>query len=268
MSNSPRRSDTTPRVHEIAADLRNRIDAGEFVAGSKLPSTRILSEHYEISPQAIARVIALLKADGIVEGRQGAGVFVRSWQPLVYRPQGEFRRRPPTVDVFMSLLQAEGRDGEQIIEVDTEIPDEEVRRRLQLDPKVPVAVRRRTSYVDGQAFATDDSYVPLSIVEGTEWMFNGSVERGTNAVLAELGYELVEALDEIYIRAPKVAEVERLSLPAGTPVADLITTGHTATGRPIQVTSCILPGDRHVIVYERKKYPLDDAEGHTEGGAE
>ncbi|MFJ3533794.1 GntR family transcriptional regulator [Streptomyces sp. NPDC090132] len=253
MPNRSRQADTTPRVHEIAADLRTRIDAGEFTPGTKLPSTRLLSAHYEISAQAIARVIALLKADGVVEGRQGAGVFVRAWAPLVYRPQSEFRKKPPTVDIWTNLLTAEGRDGEQTIEVDVLVPDQSIRERLQLRPDELTAVRRRTSFVDGKAFATDDSYVRLTTVEGSEWMTPASVERGTNQVLAELGHELVQALDELYVRMPKPAEADRLSLSVGTPLAELITTGHDTEGRPVQVTTCLLPGDRNVIVYERTK---------------
>ena len=254
------RPDTTPRIHEIAADLRTRIDAGEFRPGDKLPSTRVLSEHYTISAQAIARVISLLKADGLVEGRQGAGVFVRTWRPLVYRPQSEFRRKPPTVDIFTNLLESEGRDGSQTIVVETCIPEEPIRRRLRLADGERVAVRRRTSYVDNdEPFATDDSYVPFKLVDGSEWMTAGSVERGTNQVLAELGHKLEQALDEIYIRMPRPAEVKRLRLAIGTPVAELISTGHDREGFPVQVTSCILPGDRHVIVYERSAR-LEDGE--------
>ena len=84
-------------------------------------------------------------------------------------------------------------------------------------------------------------------------MHDGSIERGTNQVLAELGYELVEAIDEIYIRMPKPDETERLALSEGTPVAELISTAHDASGRPIQVTVCVLPGDRQKIVYQRIK---------------
>lgn len=214
----------------------------------------MLAEHYVISGQAIARVIALLKGDGVVEGRQGAGVFVRAWAPLVYRPQSEFRRKPPTVDIYTSLLDSEGRAGRQSIEVDVVIPEESIRRRLQLAEGELVAARRRTSYVDGdEPFATDDSFVPLKLVEGSEWMTEETIDRGTNQVLAELGAELVQALDEIYLRMPKPAEVERLKLPTGTPVAELISTNHDSDGCPVQVTVCLLPGDRHVIVYERTK---------------
>ncbi|MET9016892.1 GntR family transcriptional regulator [Streptomyces olivaceoviridis] len=255
MQKRSHRHDTTPRVNEIAADLRSRIDAGEFPPGTKLPSTRMLAAHYEISGQAIARVVALLKADGVVEGKQGAGVFVRKWEPLVYRPQSEFKRLPPNVDVFTNLLSGEDRDGSQTIAVSTELPDEAVRARLQLAEGELVAVRRRTSFVDGEPYGTDDSFVALRLVEGSDWMREGSVERGTNAVLAELGHELVKALDEIYVRMPKPAETERLALSPGTPVAELISTGHDAEGKPVQVTVCLLRGDRHVIIYERERYP-------------
>lgn len=255
------RPSTAPRVHEIAANLRSRIDAGEFAPDGKLPSTRDLSTHYDISPQAIARVVALLKADGVVEGRQGKGVFVRVWQPLAYRPQSEFRAKAPSVDIWTSLLSAEGRDGEQTIEVTREVPTEAVRRRLQLAEGELVAVRRRTSYVDGHPWSTDDSYVRLPVVEESEWMTPGSVERGTNQVLAELGHELVESLDELYVRMPRPEEAERLALGIGTPLAELITTGHDSDGRPVQVTICLLPGDRNVIVYERMRRHAQEEDG-------
>ncbi|WP_069874477.1 GntR family transcriptional regulator [Streptomyces malaysiensis] len=250
---------TTPRIHEIADDLRVRIGDDEFaVAGGKLPSTRMLSEHYGISPQAIARVIAILKAEGTVWSQQGKGVFARAWNPLVYRPQSEFKDRAPDLDVFKALLGAEGRDGEQTInEVLTMPAEEPIRRRLQLKEGEVVALRRRTSVVDGHPFFTDDSYVPLHLVDGSDWMYEGNIERGTNQVLAELGHELVTALDEIYTRMPQPAEMPRLNLRAGnlTPVFELISTAHDRERRPVQVTTMLMPADRNVIVYERKRYP-------------
>lgn len=241
-------------AQQIADDLRALIDTGKLQPGDRLPRTRELVEQYGVTGETVRQAVIKLKATGLVTSRQGAGVYVREWQPLVYRPQSEFRRLPPEVDVFTDLLSSEDRDGTQTIEVSTEQPSEAVRARLQLPKGEPVAVRRRTSFVDGEPFGTDDSFVSLRFVKGSEWMHEGSVERGTNMVLAELGHELVRALDEIYVRMPRPAETERLALGPGTPVAELITTGHNRDGRPIQVTSCLLRGDRHVIVYERQKH--------------
>ncbi|GAA1001025.1 hypothetical protein GCM10009555_104940 [Acrocarpospora macrocephala] len=38
--------------------------------------------------------------------------------------------------------------------------------------------------------------------------------------------------------------------PAGTPIAERIRTGYDASGRPVRVMVSVLPGDRHVMVYE------------------
>jgi GntR family transcriptional regulator len=242
-------------AQEIADDMRALIDSGELKPGDRLPLTRELTERYAVTGETVRQAIIKLKSAGLVRSRQGSGVYVRAWQPLVYRPQAEFRKKLPNVDVFRSLLDSEGREGSQTIEMETLLPDEPVRRRLQLEEGEPVALRRRTSFVDGEPFYTDDSYVRLSLVEGSEWMTEGSVERGTNQVLAELGHELIEALDEIYTRMPRPHEVERLGLDPKNPlpVAELVSTAHDRAGQPIQVTINILPSDRHVLVYERTR---------------
>jgi GntR family transcriptional regulator len=245
------------KTQQVADDLRARIKSGALAPGEKLPSTKNLAAEYGVSEESIRLAVKDLKATGDVEGKWGKGVFVRSWEPLVYRPQSEFKDKTPELDVFKALLNAEGRDGEQTIEVLTVPAEEPVRRRLQMEEGELVAVRRRTSIVNGEPFFTDDSYVPLKLVEGSEWMSAGTVERGTNQVLAELGHELVTALDEVYIRMPQAADLPRLALDASNPIPvfELISTGHDQDSRPVQVTLMLMPAHKNVLVYERKKYP-------------
>ncbi|MFJ5122970.1 GntR family transcriptional regulator [Kitasatospora sp. NPDC088548] len=262
-------ADSRARWEWVYDDLKRRIDQHELAPGDQVPGELQLAEQHKVSRQTVRTALQRLQHEGLInEGKGRLGRTVREWRPLVYRPQSEFRRKPPTVDIYTQLLQDEGRDGTQTIEVGVVLPDEAVRQRLQLSQGEPVGYRRRTSYVDGVPFATDDSYVPLRIVEGSEWMVPGSVERGTNQVLAELGYELVESLDEIYPRLPQAAELERLALPPGTPMAELISTGHDREGRPVQVTICLLPGDRHVIVYERNRRAEETEPETKEAAAE
>lgn len=245
------------KTQQVADDLRSRIQSKQLAPGEQLPSTRNLAKEYGVSEESIRIAIRSLKASGDVVGRWGKGVYVRSWEPLVYRPQSEFRDKEPDLDVFRALLNAEDRDGEQVIEVLTMQAEEPVRRRLQLDEGERVAVRRRTSYLEGEPFFTDDSYVPLKFVEGSEWMSEETVARGTNQVLAELGHELVTALDEIYARMPKEAEMSRLELDSSNPIPvfDLISTAHDREKRPVQTTFLLLPAHKHLLVYERKRFP-------------
>lgn len=85
-----------------------------------------------------------------------------------------------------------------------------------------------------------------------------------NEVMAEQGYGQVRALDEFYVRMPTPGEVRRLELGPGTPVVYHIVTGVTDDDMPVRVVLNVLPGDRHVIVYERAKPHAtdpDDPEG-------
>jgi GntR family transcriptional regulator len=102
---------------------------------------------------------------------------------------------------------------------------------------------------------TDDSYVPLRLVDGTDWMTPGNVARGTNKVLAELGHELVRAVDELRPRFTTEVENERLGLGAGGSVhaIELISTGFDRDDMPVQVTVLTLPGPRNTVVYERHR---------------
>lgn len=63
----------------------------------------------------------------------------------------------------------------------------------------------------------------------------------------------MRAVDELYIRMPTPDEAARLALGPGTPVAYHVATGFTQAGRPVRVAVTVLPGDRHVITYERHR---------------
>jgi len=60
----------------VVSQLRKRFTAGEFARGDKLPTESQLSAEYKVSRTVIREAIATLAADGLVEARQGAGVFV------------------------------------------------------------------------------------------------------------------------------------------------------------------------------------------------
>lgn len=122
-------------------------------------------------------------------------------------------------------------------------------------------VRRRVRSLDGEPYYINDTYFPLELVDGSEIMSPADIARGANRVLAELGHEQVRALDELYVRMPTPDEVYRLKLGPGTPVAVYIITGITEQAGPVRVAINILPGDRHVIAWERHRPEPETGEG-------
>lgn len=244
-----------PKHRQIADELRGRINRGELEPGDMLPSEAALCEQYGVSRTTVRAALSSLAHEGLVTSESGRGSFVRQRRHLIYRPQAEFRPRPasPEMDQFMTEHTAEGREPSQTIEVAIVTPPREVARRLEQDEDAVTVVRRRVRSLDGEPYFINDSYFPLELVDNSEIMSPTDIARGANRVLAELGYDQVRALDEVYVRMPTPDEVHRLKLGPGTPVAMHIITGITTEGKPARVVVNILPGDRHVIAWERQR---------------
>ncbi len=61
---------------QIAADLTERIKAGEYKPGEQLPTYATLASLYSVSRATIAIVIRLLRDRGVIVGIPGRGTFV------------------------------------------------------------------------------------------------------------------------------------------------------------------------------------------------
>jgi GntR family transcriptional repressor for pyruvate dehydrogenase complex len=65
-----------PKLSEtVAAALRQRLADGTLGVGEKLPTESRLTQEFGVSRTVIREALAALAADGLVEARQGAGVF-------------------------------------------------------------------------------------------------------------------------------------------------------------------------------------------------
>ncbi|TRL39729.1 MULTISPECIES: FadR/GntR family transcriptional regulator [Rhizobium] len=70
----------------ISSALRQQLTAGAFRAGDRLPSESALTREYGVSRTVVREAIAILRADGLVEARKGAGVFALEMKPAEERP--------------------------------------------------------------------------------------------------------------------------------------------------------------------------------------
>ncbi|OHV82694.1 FadR/GntR family transcriptional regulator [Rhizobium sp. LCM 4573] len=63
-------------VSQVGESLRQAISSGQYSPGDKLPSEVELTETHHVSRTVIREAVAALRSDGLVEVRQGAGIFV------------------------------------------------------------------------------------------------------------------------------------------------------------------------------------------------
>lgn len=64
------------RAEEVAAVLRERIATGRLRPGDRAPSTRAIMRDHGVAMATASRVLALLRADGLVDSRPGSGSVV------------------------------------------------------------------------------------------------------------------------------------------------------------------------------------------------
>lgn len=63
-------------VSRVGENLRAAIRGGQYAPGDKLPSEVELTETLGVSRTVVREAVAALRSDGLVEVRQGAGIFV------------------------------------------------------------------------------------------------------------------------------------------------------------------------------------------------
>lgn len=75
----PRRASPLPkyRYEQIADDLEARIESGEFLPGSKLPSRAELKAYYDVTGPVVDKSMMILRVKGLTETLAGVGVFVK-----------------------------------------------------------------------------------------------------------------------------------------------------------------------------------------------
>jgi DNA-binding FadR family transcriptional regulator len=72
------------RYRQVAGKIAKKIFSGEYCVGDRLPSERQLAGSFSIGRPVLREALIALELSGLVEVRQGAGIFVKSRtnQPL------------------------------------------------------------------------------------------------------------------------------------------------------------------------------------------
>ena len=72
---------TRPVWRQVAAIVQARITDGTYPAGAKVPSVVELSTEFGVAASTAQKVLAHLKAEGLVRAEVGLGTFVADQPP-------------------------------------------------------------------------------------------------------------------------------------------------------------------------------------------
>jgi GntR family transcriptional regulator len=109
--------DTTSRVpiyRQLMDQIRQGVARGRLRPGSRLPSVRVLSRDLIVNPNTVARAYTELEREGVLNTRQGLGVFVAE-------PQAELsaaarrERLAHALDLFLTEAVHLGFSADEVI---------------------------------------------------------------------------------------------------------------------------------------------------------
>jgi len=145
----------------VASLLNKEIETGELNPGARLPTEQQLAEKFGVSRNVVREAIAQLRADGVVEARQGVGAFVLAPEQ---RAAIRIDREALKLDTNMERLF-------------------ELRRILETESAALAAVRRDQSHLDAIKAALDRMGGEERWEEGSidaDLLFHREIARATN----------------------------------------------------------------------------------------
>jgi GntR family transcriptional regulator len=147
-----------PLHHQVYADLKASLDAGEFAVGERLPPERELARLYGCSLITIRRALDELSREGRLGRHQGRGTFVLA--PRLDRDIGEAMS-------FTEEMQRRGLDPEtRLLAARPEAAGETVARALQLEPGSPTLYLERLRLAGGEPLLLEMVHLPAERFPG------------------------------------------------------------------------------------------------------
>jgi DNA-binding GntR family transcriptional regulator len=235
-----------PKYAQVVAEIKRRIERGAYPPGSLLPSEHQLVAEFGVSRPTIVRALSALRLDGWIDTQQGKGSFVRGRPALA-----DAERTRPAHDV-MEL--SENELSGQLVQAGVKLAPRHITSLLGLEPGARAFVRQRLLTDDGEPVELVSAWFPLELAQGTGLASADLLDESIRQHLAaRKKIRLDHAVEQITARHPSGEEAELLGIAADAPVLSVIVTAYDATGRPIQVSDLVLPGQRHEI---RDAYPF------------
>lgn len=240
----------------VAEDLMTRIAAGEFPAGSRLPTEPQLMAHYGVSSTTARSAVRMLSTLGMVETRHGSGTYVIERQTLrINATQTEDLDRRAGVtsqDSWSTDVLAAGRKPGQ--EFECKIVPAGVRHADLFEVQVdsPLVLRQCWRSVDGIAASVESGYYPQWLtVAVPELALPHDIVQGTTSFLAEQGYPMLWHQDHLSARPPTREEIDFFRPPVGMSVLVRLRISYDRRGgRVLRIMETAYRSDMHEVVYD------------------
>jgi GntR family transcriptional regulator len=231
---------------QIAAQLRARIQRGDWAAGERLPSIPAIAQMYGVAKQTVQRTIDQLRIEGLLITKPGSGTFVRGTRRRLNRLS---RGRYGVQRGYHADLAARYR--QQLVEVGRSPAPAEVADAFGVSEGTELVVRRHLVRTQDAPVETGASWLLPRDAAGTDLERMQAFGRPLYQEVEEVtGRRYATATDQVTARLPTREEAEILQIRPDTPVLHLLHVAYDPEHRPIEVAVATWPGPMTALTEE------------------
>ena len=138
-----------------------------------------------------------------------------------------------------------------LISVEQRPADAEISALLDVPAGTMTIHRLQHMFAGDRVTQIQQTWLPLSLAEGTPLTSTGKIVGGVYRALAGLGRPPASAREIVTSRMPWRDEAEVLRLEIGSPVLTVTRVTVDRAGTPLTVTQAVMVGDRVQLVYDQ-----------------
>ncbi|MFI5987321.1 GntR family transcriptional regulator [Streptomyces sp. NPDC051555] len=232
----------------VAAAFRTLITSGEWAVDFRLPSRAVLGEQYGVGENVIRRAQELLITEGLLEGRPGAGTYVRAPQERLHMLRCPAPGYPsaPLAPAGISTWDAQST---------AKLPaPADIAARLQIRPGQH-CVRTEYEFLDAarRPVMSSTSWEPMSITGKSAVVLpDGGPFAGRSVVdrMAHLGIAVVRATERTQPIQTDRDQAQQLGVPVGSLATWIERTYYDSDDRPVETADLVIPADRWTVDYD------------------
>lgn len=233
-------SSRIPLYYQVENVLREKIVAGSFAPGERLPTESNLIEQFGVSRITVRQALSALADEGLIERRQGSGTFVAQRKARRHKFDGEAHLTGSLDELIEMGLELDVK----VLEMNRIEAEKNEAELLGVKVGTPVYRLKRRRNQNGKAHSLITSFLPADIGEQLtdEELNSGAI---LQTIEKRLGYRLLEArqLIKAELADPFIAEL--LDLRVGSALLSVERTVYTTAGKPIEYVQTIYRGDTH-----------------------
>ena len=234
----PQIEEAPAKYLQIASYLRDQIIRGDLPAGSEVPSERHIAQDWKVSRPTATRALQMLRYQGLVESRQGAGTYVRDVQ--MHRRAGQryhrYRERGAQYGPDESL---------EITEAKVVPAPEHVALALGVKPSDPAMVRRRIiGRVGVGPVEISTSWWPAALAEVAPRLLKRESLGGIGSVRyveSVTGRSAAYARDQVSARLASDDELQELNLHGPAAVLVIQHVVYDTEDMPLEFAEAVYP---------------------------